>query len=82
MWKSLPDILVLKPWEEAHPKKSISTSSELDPLQMVWESAIGQCASEDAGSQGIDRKISRLEGGMKHFLWKPLLNKWVLKLWS
>ena len=51
--KPLPSRRVLKSWGEARkgkPKKTISTSDGLKPLQMVSEPDTGWCASKEAKS--------------------------------
>ena len=52
------------------PKRTISTSSELELLQMVSEPDTERCANEDAGPRrGVDFEIPhQLERGTKHSL--------------
>ena len=51
------------------PKRTIFTSGGIRLLQMVLEQDVGQCVSEDAGPQGVNREIPRwMENGTKHSL--------------
>ena len=60
VWKPLPSRHVFegKPGRES-PKRIISTSGGLEPLQMVSEPGTEGCASEDVGPpRGVDCEIS------------------------
>ena len=48
MWKPLPSRHILKTLRGESPKRTISASDGLGPLQMVSEPNIGRCVSEEA----------------------------------
>ena len=74
VWKPLPSKRVLKTLRGSRkgksPKRIISASGGLGPLQMVSEPDTRQCVSKDAGPRrGVDCEIPRrLERGTKHSL--------------
>ena len=56
MWKPLPSRHVLKTLRES-PKRTISVSGGLGPLQMVSKSDTERCANEEAESRrGVDMR--------------------------
>ena len=79
--RPLPNRHVLKLWDW---RQTISANGKLGLLQMVSESDTRRSVARMLTPKEVDCEIPhRLERGTKHsFMWEPLPNRGILKLWG